>query len=101
MIFFNRAVIFPIVWYMGHHSKSHSMLSTMNHRAVGWMLFSILLALLVLSCLLLVATALPFNAAAQPGAWHYNGDVGRKPNLAIAEHVWPGLVKKELTFGGK
>ena len=25
----------------------------------------------------------------------------RKPNLAIAEHVWPGLVKKELTFGGK
>ena len=25
----------------------------------------------------------------------------RKPNLAIAEHTWPGLVKKELTFGGK
>merc|ERR1711915_648351 len=50
--------------------------------------------------LLGIASALPFNAAALPGAWHYNGDVGRKPNLAIAEHVWPGLVKKELTFGG-
>merc|ERR1712107_371590 len=57
--------------------------------------------LVVLACLLFVASAIPFNAAALPGGWHYNGDVARKPNLAIAEHVWPGLVKKELTFGGK
>merc|ERR1711994_840788 len=27
--------------------------------------------------------------------WHYNGDVGRDPNFAIAEHTWPGLVNKE------
>merc|ERR1712032_1135405 len=105
----------------------------------------LLLAVVVLACLLFLASAIPmpFNAQALPGAWHYNGDVARscfcsahfrllllarklnldiacsficacfrflfsvlsfiprKPNLAIAEHVWPGLVKKELTFGGK
>ena len=35
------------------------------------------LALVVLACLLLIASAIPFNAAALPGGWHYNGDVGR------------------------
>jgi len=62
-----------------------------------------LLTVAVLACLLFVASAIPmpFNAAALPGGWHYNGDVGRAPNFAIAEHTWPGLVNKEFTFGGK
>ena len=34
-------------------------------------------ALVVLACLLFVASAIPFNAAALPGGWHYNGDVAR------------------------
>ena len=46
------------------------------------MLFQIVF--LLAACLLAVVCALPFNAAALPGAWHYNGDVARKPNLAIA-----------------
>jgi len=57
--------------------------------------------LLLSSCLLVLVSSLPFNAAALPDGWHYNGDIARTPNVAIAEHVWPGLVKKELTFGGK
>ena len=81
------------------------------------MLYSnVQVVLLLVACFLGVAFCLPFNAAALPGGWHYNGDVARTPNLAIAvrytflpfgfqfsfsqEHVWPGLVKKELTFGG-
>ena len=37
------------------------------------------LAVVVLACLLFLASAIPmpFNAQALPGAWHYNGDVAR------------------------
>ena len=37
------------------------------------------LTVAVLACLLFLASAIPmpFNAAALPGGWHYNGDVGR------------------------
>ena len=40
--------------------------------------------LLLATCLLACVSCIPFNAAALPGGWHYNGDVGRAPNLAIA-----------------
>ena len=49
------------------------------------MLYSNLqVVLLLAACFLGLAFCLPFNAAALPGGWHYNGDVARTPNLAIA-----------------
>ena len=49
------------------------------------MLYSnVQVVLLLVACFLGVAFCLPFNAAALPGGWHYNGDVARTPNLAIA-----------------
>ena len=39
---------------------------------------------LLAACFLGLAFCLPFNAAALPDGWHYNGDVARTPNLAIA-----------------
>ena len=47
-------------------------------------MFRLLVVLLLTTCLLACVSCLPFNAAALPGGWHYNGDVGRAPNLAIA-----------------
>ena len=47
----------------------------------AWSVFDVLfqLTVAVLACLLFLASAIPmpFNAAALPGGWHYNGDVGR------------------------
>ena len=56
------------------------------------------LTIAVLACLLFIASAIPmpFNAAALPGGWHYNGDVGRSWFLLLlmlcswrlALHLW-------------
>merc|ERR1711899_660863 len=47
----------------------------------------ICLAVLVLAA---VAIAAPFNAVGP----FYNGNIAKTPYFAIAEHTWPGLVKK-------
>ena len=48
------------------------------------------LTIAVLACLLFIASAIPmpFNAAALPGGWHYNGDVGRSWFFVVADVVF-------------
>merc|ERR1712226_1185683 len=52
----------------------------------------ICLAVLVLAA---VAIAAPFNAVGP----FYNGNIAKVPYFAIAEHTWPGLVKKTFALG--
>ena len=55
------------------------------------MLFQLTVA--VLACLLFLASAIPmpFNAAALPGGWHYNGDVGRSCYVVVVFVVVVGF----------
>jgi len=56
-----------------------------------------LLSLLLLSCLAMMISGMPYNAVGP----FYTGDMASAPSFDIKEHLWPGLTVKNFSLGGK